>query len=205
MRREVMRRLAAGLAMTAALAAAGCGEVARTGRSPAFLVIDVIDSAPGNSATPQFRGGQLASDVQTGGGVFNDVGRAQFRVSLKDPGTADSPTTPSTLNEITLTRYRVQYVRADGRNTQGVDVPYAFDGAMTVTVPRNGTAQGIFEVVRVQAKLEPPLRNLRGLGGAVAINTIAQITFYGRDQAGNDVEASGTLQVNFADWADPEQ
>jgi hypothetical protein len=58
--------------------------------------------------------------------------------------------------------------------------------------------------VRVQAKLEAPLRNMRGLGGAIAINTLAQITFYGRDQAGNDVEATGTLQVNFADWADPQ-
>jgi len=35
------------------------------------------------------------------------------------------------------------------------------------------------------------------------ISTIAQITLYGRDQAGNDVSVTGTMSVNFADWADP--
>ena len=203
MRGESMRKLAMGLAAIAALAGAGCGEVARTGRSPAYLIIDAIDGAVGGSDSPQFRS-PLPSDVQTGGGVYNDLGRVTMRVGLKDPGTADSPTTPSTLNEVTISRYRVQYVRADGRNTQGVDVPYAFDGAMTMTVGRTGQVSGVFEVVRVQSKLEAPLRNMRGLGGSIAINTLAQITFYGRDQAGNDVEATGTMQVNFADWADPQ-
>ena len=202
MRSVNMRTLAMGLAACAALAGAGCGEVARTGRSPAFLVIDTIDGATGDTSSPQFRS-PLPSDVQTDGGVYNDLGRVAMRLALKDPGTIDAPTTPSSLNAVTITRYRVQYVRADGRNTPGVDVPYGFDGAMTLTVS-GGQTTGIFELVRVQAKLEAPLRNMRGLGGAIAINTLAQITFYGRDQAGNDVEATGTMQVNFADWADPQ-
>jgi hypothetical protein len=46
---------------------------------------------------------------------------------------------------------------------------------------------------------------MRGLGGTLLLSTLAEITFYGRDQAGNEVEASGTLQVNFADFADPEE
>jgi len=29
------------------------------------------------------------------------------------------------------------------------------------------------------------------------------VTFYGQDLAGNDIEATGTIQVNFADFADP--
>ena len=41
-----------------------------------------------------------------------------------------------------------------------------------------------------------------GVGGSIFVSTIAEITFYGRDQAGNDVQVAGTLQVNFGDWAD---
>jgi hypothetical protein len=100
-----------------------------------------------------------------------------------------------------------------------VDVPYAFDGGMTGTV-RIGTQLSLnFVLVRAQAKLEAPLVVLQGLyaidptngnvvrigggGGAVIISTIAEVTFYGHDQAGNQVSVTGTISVNFADWADP--
>lgn len=178
-------------------------DLTRTGSSPAYVIIDSIQGASG--ADPGTFGVPLASDVQTGGGTFNDLGRATMRVGLKNPGTAAVPTTPSPLNSITLTRYRVEFRRTDGRNTQGVDVPFAFDGAATVTIPADGQADVVFEVVRNQAKLEAPLRSLRGLGGSLIISTIAEVTFFGRDQAGNEVTASGTLSVNFADFADPDQ
>ena len=64
-----------------------------------------------------------------------------------------------------------------------------------VTVP--------FNLVRVQAKLEAPLKGLTGLGAAVVISTLADVTFYGRDQTGREVSVTGTIGVNFADWADP--
>jgi hypothetical protein len=178
-------------------------DLTRTGSSPAFVIVDSIQGASG--ADPETFGVPLASDVQTGGGTFNDLGRATMRIGLRNPGTIASPTTPSPLNSITLTRYRVEFRRTDGRNTQGVDVPYAFDGAATVTIPADGSADVVFEVVRNQAKLESPLSNLRGLGGSLIISTIAEITFFGRDQAGNEVTASGTLSVNFADFADSDQ
>ncbi len=177
-------------------------ELTRTGDSPAFVIIDSIVGASG--ADPEEFGTPLASDVQTDGGIFNDLGRATMRLALRNPGSGSSPTAPSSLNTITISRYRVEFRRTDGRNTQGVDVPYAFDGAATVTIPAQGTADVVFEVVRNQAKLEAPLRNLRGLGGSVIISTIAEITFFGRDQVGNEVIASGTLSVNFADFADAE-
>jgi hypothetical protein len=59
-------------------------------------------------------------------------------------------------------------------------------------------------MVRAQAKLEPPLRNLRAGGGAGLISTIADVTFYGKDQTGTDVSVTGSISVNFADWADPD-
>ena len=66
--------------------------------------------------------------------IFNDIGRVRLVLAMKDPGGVDSPTTPTTANYITLTQYHVRFIRSDGRNVQGVDVPYAFDGGMTLTV-----------------------------------------------------------------------
>ena len=101
----------------------------------------------------------------------------------------------------------MDFIRSDGRNTPGVDVPFGFDGGVTLTVDDTGGAAA-FTLVRVQAKLEAPLLALRrpsGLppGGASVISTLAQITFYGADQAGRAVSVTGTISVNFADWADP--
>lgn len=177
--------------------AAGCSSTAREGRSAVYLVLLNLEAASG--AEPDDMANTLQSDVQTGGGVFEDPGRVTMRVQYKDPssGTIDA------INFVTLTRYRVDFRRSDGRNVPGVDVPYGFDGAATATVVGNAT-QMTFVVVRAQAKLEPPLRNLRGLGGAVLISTLADVTFYGKDQTGNDVSVTGTISVNFADWADPD-
>jgi hypothetical protein len=94
----------------------------------------------------------------------------------------------------------VTFSRADGRNTQGIDVPYAFDAAMTTTV--SGTVSANIVLVRAQAKLEAPLRALVGAGGAIAISTFADVVFYGADQAGHDVTVKARISVNFADWGD---
>ena len=111
----------------------------------------------------------LQSDVLTAGSVFDDIGRVTARVALKDPGTAENPTAPTSANFVTVTRYRVVYRRSDGRNTPGLDVPFPVDGAVTFTVvssPR--TAE--FVLVRASAKLEEPLRPLVGNGGSIIIN-----------------------------------
>jgi hypothetical protein len=198
--RSLATVLVAGLSLTTFSSCAS--ELTRTGSSPVFVIVDFIEAAAG--ATPDDFGGFLLSDVVTNGGIFNDVGRAQFRIALKNPGPGAIPTTPSSINQVTLNRYRVTYRRADGRNTAGVDVPHAFDGAFTATIPQTGEVIGVFEMVRHQAKAEPPLANLAGLGGRLIISTIAEVTFYGRDQAGNEVEATTSISVNFGDFADPE-
>jgi hypothetical protein len=102
------------------------------------------------------------------------------------------------VNAITITRYHVDYIRADGRNTPGVDVPYGFDGAVTVTV--SGTTTFGFQLVRVVAKEETPLVQLKV--SKSVITAIARITFFGHDQAGNEVTATGTIQVDFGNYGD---
>jgi len=134
--------------------------------------------------------------------IFEDFGRVTFDLGLKDPGTTNTPTRPTSANYITVTRYRVEFFRADGRNTPGVDVPFSFDGAVTFTVSGPG-AGAVFTIVRNQAKAEAPLAALAGGGGAVVISTFARVTFYGRDQTGREVSVTGQISVNFADWGDP--
>ena len=185
------------VALTCALTLGSClNENITASRSSSILVIERIGAASGGTTF-------LESDVLTNGSVFNDIGRVTTRLALKDPGTPESPTSPTSANFVTVTRYRVVYQRTDGRNTPGVDVPFPMDGAVTFTVV-SGPQSAKFILVRASAKLEQPLRPLVGGGGAIIINTLAEVTFYGRDQTGAEVIATGTITVNFADWPDPD-
>ena len=166
----------------------------RQGRASSYLVVETLNG----SSTPS--GGFksfVESDVVTNGSRFEDLGQAVLFLEMKNPSIPASPT-----NFITLDSYRVTFIRADGRNTPGVDVPYPFDGAATGTVTDATKLQHVFVLVRAQAKLEAPLKALAGGGGAVVISTIAEVTLYGRDQAGNNVSVTGRISVNFADWDD---
>jgi hypothetical protein len=201
MMKATIRRTVALAAMSGlAILGAGCSDTVREGRSPSYLIIDKLEATQGNDTTLT---GQLSSDVITKGTVFEDRGDATISLGLKDIGAAGSTAAPTQNNFVTLTRYHVEYRRADGRNTPGVDVPYPFDGASTATIAGDAVAVN-FVLVRVQAKLESPLVNLVGQGGAQVISTLADVTFFGKDQTGNDVKVTGSISVNFADWGDPQ-
>jgi hypothetical protein len=203
----------AGLLSALVAPVVGCGTVATSGESSSYLIVQSLQGASG--AEPDKLSSTLSSDVltlvkrQVGGQqvliptIYEDMGRVIFRLGMKNPGTADNPTKPSSANFITVNRYRVNYIRTDGRNTPGVDVPYGFDSAMTATVTADVITADL-SLVRIQAKQESPLRPLVGAGGAIAISTIAEVTFYGADQAGREVSVTGRIAVNFADWGDPE-
>ena len=191
------------LATVAGLAAmtAGCGEFVRQDQSSVTIVIDALEAARGG-VTPLTFSGTLQSDVLTRGGIISDPGRVTMRVIAKDIVFPVRPT-----NAVTITRYLVKFRRADGRNTPGVDVPQPFDSAMTFTVgsASAGTTAG-FELIRHTAKLESPLLGLRDQNNNVnwtIIATLADVTFFGHDQAGNEVSATGTIGVQFGDFADP--
>jgi hypothetical protein len=196
---NVFRVAVVGVPLSCALS--GCASMLLEGTSPAYLVIGSLEAA-----TPGPNGdivNVLQSDVFTSGHAREDSARVSWALALKDPGSVDLPSRPSPANAITITRYQVTYRRSDGRNVPGLDVPYPFDGALTITVGEPG-ASGTFVLVRAQAKLEAPLMTLRDSGGAVIISTLAEVTFSGRDQAGNVVRATGAMGVNFADWPDVE-
>ena len=209
--RSSITKQARAVALAAAVfASASCGDIVRSGNSPMYLIVERMDAARGTSTTTFVT--PLLSDVQTivesqvgaqtvrTPSVFNDLGRATIRAELKN---TVNPTTPTSVNSITIERYHVDFRRADGRNTPGVDVPYGFDGGITVTISTStGASEIIFDLVRHQNKREPPLSNLVAGGGARFITVIAEVTFYGRDQANNEVVVKGNIDVQFADFGD---
>jgi hypothetical protein len=207
-----LTRFASASCLGLALVSAGCGELVRQGRTPAQVVINSLAAASG--AEPDDMGGVLHSDVVTLVSrtinevetlvptIYADLGEVQMSLIMRDPGLPSAPSTPSALNQITMSRYRVTYRRTDGRNTPGIDVPFPFDGAITFTVPSSGIVTAGFEIVRHTAKQEAPLRGLAA--GGTIISTLAEVTFYGRDQAGNEVSVSGNITVDFGNFGDPE-
>jgi len=195
-----------------AVSGTGCGEYVRnSGRAPAQPIILSLLAASG--ADPDKLRGSLQSDVLTYVNkkigeeqvrvptVFNDFGAVTMRLILKDPGQAGSVTTPTPLNQVTFTRYTVTYRRMDGRNSPGADVPYPIDGGLTFTAQADKDVTATFELVRHTAKEDAPLKSL--VRNPMIISTIADITFYGRDQAGNDVSVSGSITIDFGDFGDP--
>jgi hypothetical protein len=183
-------------------ASVSCGDASRNGKSPNYLVID--------SLTVPVTVNYLQSDVvkmETSPApcttdnpcptVFSDSATVILESFQKDV----TATAPSTNNAITVSRYHVNYIRADGRNTPGVDVPYGFDGALTGTTdPSTGKLTLTFELVRHVAKMESPLAELAT--NAAVITTIADVTFYGKDIIGNDVNVTGSIQVDFGNFGD---
>lgn len=192
----IARRVLAGVCV---IAASGCGsEMLRTGRAPVYLVVQSMQGQPGGGGDESTF---LLSDVETVVNdvptIFNDSATAVISAQLKNPAVS-----ATTINSVTLTRFHVTFRRADGRNTPGVDVPYGFDGPMSVTIAAGSSQAVAFEIVRHQAKLEPPLRNLVAGGGQGFISTIGEVTFYGRDQNGNEVSVTGFIDVQFGDFGD---
>jgi hypothetical protein len=190
-----------------ALSAAGCGDFIRQGTSPSLAMVAMLEASPG--VTPGEWSNTLSSDVityvkRTINGVevrvptiFGDAGRVTVSLSLKN-----TTTEPTTANNVTFTRYRVTYRRADGRNTPGVDVPASFDSAVTFSVQPETTAQASFDLVRNVAKSEAPLVGLTVNQDLITV--IAEVTFYGQDHAGHDVAASGNIGITFGNFGDPD-
>ena len=186
-----MRHKAVWGSLAAALALTSCSDAIRTGQSPSYLILqNIVGGSPSS--------GIVQSDViSNAGGVVQDPGSATIQVALKDP---QGPT-PTSVNSITITQYHVEYIRSDGHNIQGVDVPFAFDSGVTQTIAAGAVGSVPFTLVRIQAKLEAPLVALAGHRGQEVISTIAHVTFYGHDQNGRDVSVEGNIEVDFADWA----
>jgi len=173
-----------------ALALFGCTpDWAKQGDAPVMLLMTGInDGAP------------LTSDVRLSNGtVCPDLVPLRLENHFKNPAVTNT----GFRHDFTVERYEVRYYRSDGRNTEGVDVPYRISGNLAQEVREESDAVLNLEVVRRQAKLEPPLANLKNLGGPIIVTMFADVTLHARtttDQTTNEINAR--LQIDFADFVD---
>lgn len=173
-----------------ALVMSGCTpDWAKDGTAPVVLLMTAINS-----------GNVLDSDMRIStGAVCPDIVPLRVENHFKNPGVTNT----GFRHDIVIERYEVHYFRSDGRNTEGVDVPFSITGNVAQEITEENAATLNLEVVRRQAKLEPPLTNLVVGGGAIVVTMFADVTLHARTTTGQNTNAvSARLQIDFADFAD---
>ncbi len=175
-----------------------CNAIENDTRSGSTLILDSLMDSEGSKTV-------IDSDVCI---LDEDTNSCSVKEDLATAEIRNVPLNPdaeaSYYGDVIIKRYRVSFTRHDGKNKEGVDVPYTFIEDLNVSVKVNGTTKFSFVIVPVRAKLEPPLIRLVGGGNEDVIQTTAHVTFYAEDMAGHQMELSGNIDVYFADWADEE-
>lgn len=180
------------MAVALMVAMAGCSaDYVEDGQASVLLIVADVNG-----------GAVLDSDVRLGANstlICPDNVEVAVAVRHKNP----NATAPSVPNAVVIERYDVRYFRSDTAGVEGIDVPYRVSGLITtaVDVANSGTVGFPIEVVRRQAKLEPPLS---GIAGFDIVTVIAEITIFGRTVSGDTVAGTGRLQIDFADFGDTE-
>jgi hypothetical protein len=147
------------------------------------------------------QGNVLESDVRqanlTESNICPDVVPVRVENHAKNP---NAPTA-GYRDDIVIERYEVRYYRSDGRGVEGVDVPFRISGSLAFEIIGEEATNVNIEVVRRQAKLEPPVSQLVNGGGAFIVTMFAEITLHARTTTGATTNtATGRLQINFADF-----
>ncbi len=186
-------RLVGGLVALTALAGASCtNDLAKDGTGDVFMRVTAING-----------GAPLSVDVQN---LATATTAENVSVGLAARSKNPANNTTNYPRAILIERYEVRYYRSDGRNVEGVDVPVRVAGNISAAIDIGDSDKNItlsVEVVRLQAKFEPPLRNLVGGNAAIVLTIQAEITIYGRAiHSGDVVKAVGNLQLDFADFID---
>jgi hypothetical protein len=205
-----MKRRQAALALILGGAVVSCTpDWARQNETGLIMEIARVQSG-GTGATTGTASDFILSDISN---FQNDNALLTVNVFRKNPTVAST----SALEHVRLERYEVRFTRSDGRNVEGVDVPFRTTGPLNL---RFHTPTGTEEVeqqlaivlVRQQAKIEPPLRNLVGVfgqpitalqfSGPGVITTTAEITLHAAQVVtGEGLTASARVPVIFADFA----
>jgi hypothetical protein len=205
-------KLAAPLAIVAGLLSTGCvPEFVQDSDADVIMRVVGLRGEPGSD--DQDAGDVLFSDTCCA--IINDNIVITVDSVLKNPNNPNV----NQFTDIILERYELRYLRSDGRNVEGVDVPFHISGPLSsLVVPVSGSAEVAVVGVRHQAKLEPPLKNLEGffsndsapldssatgiiMSGAGVITTIGEITIHGRTTSGQAVRAVGRISIVFADFS----
>ena len=212
-----VRSVSATLALGGALALSSCTglDIVGDNQSPFVMTVSDIEGKSGAGGDPSCAGSQtgsiLYSDVSC---LINDDASVTVSILRKNPNVLDT----GPLEAIFLQRYEVRFTRSDGRDVEGVDVPFRFTGPLNARLDAPDSSSVTTEsvpvnIVRHQAKLEPPLKNIIGwfsqstepggapqVSGAGVLTTVAEITIHGTTLSGEGLVASARLQVTFADF-----
>ena len=141
----------------------------------------------------------LYEDSNTGTStIIADIATASMRAEMLSPSLT---TVPSQYNDVMIDRYVVSYFRSDGRNQPGVDIPYTFEGQLSIIINIGSTESFGFVIVREVAKAETPLINLRNARDAGVLEVTAKVEFYGHDMANRNIKVVGYISIFFANYA----
>lgn len=142
----------------------------------------------------------LVSDVITAGSALTNPVAVTLEAKFKKP--EPLVTGESYKTSVMIDRYTVTYMTSyDGGGTEGVDVPFAFEGSLSAVCEVGGSVDLDVLAVRAEAKTVSPLVDLILSGGVIWC--VGRFDFIGHDLDGNPIQATGYLTVYFANWADP--
>lgn len=175
-----------------------CNSVENITQSSTILVVESLSGKDLNGDSSS----DLWSDVVTNGTVYNDNVEATIMAKLLNPYGEDA----TYYQDAIIDQIDVSFRRPDGKNVEGVDVPYSFSQKLNVRVEINSTSTFSFVVIRQVAKLESPLRDLKEGANEGVLELIADITFYAKDVAGNRITpVTASITVWCANFADSEE
>ena len=181
-----------------------CNRIVNDSRSDSVLLIVRLQGTDIDDNEADFLQSDVVKvDATTGQStVAADAALVTFTTASLDPAPLLGT---SQYFDIFVTHYTVTYSRTDGKNQEGVDIPYSFDGAMSVQVRVESETAANFVIVRAVSKLEPPLVNLASGRGEGELKVTARIDFYGHDTEGNKLKATGYLTIFFANYITDEE
>jgi hypothetical protein len=176
-----------------------CNPIEDDSRSDSvLLVVRITGTDIEDNEVDFLQSDVVAINPDTGAGtVAADAAKVTFSAESLAP---EPLLGTSYYSDIYVTHYVVTYSRSDGKNQEGIDIPYSFDGSLSARVQIGSPAEVVFVVVRAVSKLEPPLINLTAGRGEGELKVTARIDFYGNDTPGNKVKATGYLTIFFANY-----
>jgi len=183
------------------LALSGCDSCSDVGTSGTMLQ---IVSLTGNDQEGTDGSTTVFSDVITMGSIFNDNGVAEVIAVPVDVSLSGDDLTP--YMDVLVDQIDVRFERTDGKNVEGVDVPYHFSQPLSMNVSFGETTKIPFVLIRHDAKLEAPLLALREFPSSeIVLQLVAIVTIHGKDLGGHRITpVTGYVSVWCANFADPE-
>ena len=173
-----------------------CNNYVGGNKSHTLLVISKITGKTAAGDTADFTQSDVYNEVDLT--VVADTATAALTAKLIEPL---PPTAgPSYQQNIMLSRYIVSFTLPDGTGVPGVDVPLPFEGSLSSIIEVDSSVDVSFVIVTEAAKADAggPLFALRAT--ANVIQARARVTFYGKDMAGNDVQATGDISIFFKNY-----